>query len=72
MIVGAAISTLDPVRIHFHERDVVAFQVVDSMEGDSARGDFAGHVPGVVRPMLRWTTAEVRRPAISVIEEVAP
>jgi lipopolysaccharide transport system ATP-binding protein len=76
LIVGAAISTMDPVRIHFHERDVVAFQVVDSLEGDSARGDFAGHIPGAVRPMLRWTTAqgpaEGRRPEISVIEEVAP
>ncbi|HKQ50747.1 MAG TPA: ABC transporter ATP-binding protein [Pyrinomonadaceae bacterium] len=72
LIVGAAISTMDPVRIHFHERDAVAFQVVDSLEGDSARGDFAGHIPGVVRPMLRWTTARVRRPEISVIEEVAP
>jgi lipopolysaccharide transport system ATP-binding protein len=68
LIVGAAISTMDPVKIHFFERDAVAFQVVDSMEGDSARGDFAGHIPGVVRPMLRWTTAH----QISVIEEVAP
>ncbi len=76
LIVGAAISTMDPVRIHFHERDAVAFQVMDSMEGDSARGDFAGHIPGVVRPMLRWTTAQGpaagRRPEITVIEEVAP
>ncbi len=72
LIVGAAISTMDPVRIHFFERDAVAFQVVDSMEGDSARGEFAGHFPGVVRPMLRWATAERRRPEISVIEEVAP
>lgn len=59
VIVSAAVSTADPVVVHFHERDVVAFQVVDSLDGDSARGDFAGAIPGVVRPMLRWTTREV-------------
>ncbi len=56
LIVGAAVSTLDPVRVHFYERDAVAFQVVDSLDGDSARGDYGGPFPGVVRPMLRWET----------------
>jgi lipopolysaccharide transport system ATP-binding protein len=56
LFVGAAISTMDPVVVHFYERDVVAFQIVDSMDGDSARGDYAGTYPGIVRPMLDWTT----------------
>ena len=56
IIIGAAVSTMDPVTIHFFERDVVAFQVIDKLEGDSARGDYAGPYPGVVRPMLRWTS----------------
>jgi lipopolysaccharide transport system ATP-binding protein len=56
LVVGAAVSTHDPVVVHFYERDAVAFQVVDTLEGDSARGDYAGSIPGVVRPMLRWTT----------------
>jgi len=56
MVVGAAISTMDPVKVHFYERDAVAFQIVDSLDGDSARGDYAGPYPGVVRPLLRWTT----------------
>jgi lipopolysaccharide transport system ATP-binding protein len=56
LIVGAAISTLDPVKIHLYERDAVAFQVVDSFEGDSARGDYAGSLPGAVRPLLKWET----------------
>ena len=56
IIVGAAISTMDPVIIHFYEPDAVAFQVIDSLDGDSARGDYAGSIPGVVRPILRWTT----------------
>ncbi len=56
MIIGVAVSTMDPVRVHFYEPDAVAFQVVDSLEGDSARGDYAGGIPGVVRPLLKWTT----------------
>jgi lipopolysaccharide transport system ATP-binding protein len=56
MIVGAALSTPDPVIIHFYERDAVAFQVIDSLDGDSARSDYAGPMPGVVRPLLKWQT----------------
>ena len=56
LIIGAAISTMDPVKIHFFERDIVAFQVIDTMDGDSARGDYAGPMPGMVRPMLNWTS----------------
>ena len=37
-------------------RDAVAFQVIDSTEGDSVRGDWAGRLGGVVRPSLEWTT----------------
>ena len=56
IVVSAAVSTVDPVIVHFFERDAVAFQVVDSLEGNSARGDFAGPIPGVVRPLLEWST----------------
>jgi len=56
LTVTVALSTIDPVVVHFTERDAVAFQVVDSMEGDSARGNFGGQLPGVVRPLWQWTT----------------
>lgn len=56
LIVGAAVSSMEPLKIHFFERDVVAFQVIDTMDGDSARGDYAGPMPGIVRPMLNWTS----------------
>jgi lipopolysaccharide transport system ATP-binding protein len=52
--VGAA--TYQPHEIHFSERDAVTFNVIDSPDGDAARGDFAGPMPGVVRPVLEWTT----------------
>jgi len=56
MIVGPAMATIEPRRIFFYERDAVAFQVIDSLEGDAARGNYVGHMPGVVRPALKWTT----------------
>jgi lipopolysaccharide transport system ATP-binding protein len=51
-----AISTLDPVIIHVLERGLFTFRVVDSAEGDSVRGTYAGPFPGSVRPMLPWKT----------------
>jgi lipopolysaccharide transport system ATP-binding protein len=56
LFVGAAVTTPTPEIVHFYERDAVAFQVIDSMDGDSARGDYGGPMPGVVRPMLDWHT----------------
>jgi hypothetical protein len=35
---------------------VLAFQVIDSLDGNSARREYAGHMPGVIRPLLHWTT----------------
>lgn len=56
MFLSVALETLDPLVMQFYERQVVAFSVVDTCEGDSARGDFAGKLRGVVRPLLEWTT----------------
>jgi lipopolysaccharide transport system ATP-binding protein len=42
--------------LHAQARNVVAFQVIDSQQGDSARGDYIGPIPGVVRPLLEWAT----------------
>ena len=56
LIVGAALTIPDPVEVLFHAREAVAFQVVDSLDGDSARGDYGGRIPGVVRPLLQWNT----------------
>jgi lipopolysaccharide transport system ATP-binding protein len=37
-----------------YERDVLCFHVIDAFGGDSSRGDFAGTLPGMVRPLLDW------------------
>ncbi len=56
MFVGAGLITIEPETTHFYEMEVVAFQVIDSLGGDSARGDYAGEMTGVIRPLLKWRT----------------
>jgi lipopolysaccharide transport system ATP-binding protein len=56
MIIAPAMRTEQPKILHFYERDAVAFQVVDSLDGDSARGDYGGRMRGAVRPILNWGT----------------
>jgi lipopolysaccharide transport system ATP-binding protein len=57
IFVTAILMTLNPAPAYqFCVYDAVALQVVDMVEGDSARGDWAGHLGGVVRPLLPWTT----------------
>jgi lipopolysaccharide transport system ATP-binding protein len=53
--VQSLLFTLEPQTNQFAVRDVVCFQVVDSIDGDSARGDWAGSMKGAVRPLLKWT-----------------
>jgi len=52
--VHAGIITTSPQMRHAWVPDAVSFLVEDPMEGDSARGDFAGNLKGLVRPLLRW------------------
>jgi homopolymeric O-antigen transport system ATP-binding protein len=56
-LIGFGLYSPEPEQNHFHLRDAVAVQVTDRADGRSARGDWVGPVPGVVRPMLSWTTA---------------
>lgn len=55
-LVTVAASTYTPMEVHFVVRDAVLFHVVDSIDGETARGDYAGVLPGIVRPILEWET----------------
>jgi hypothetical protein len=57
--IDVAISTLDPVIVHVHERGLFTFHVHDPAEGDSMRGAYAGPMPGAVRPLLPWKTEDL-------------
>jgi lipopolysaccharide transport system ATP-binding protein len=55
--VDVAVSTHVPlVRVHALVQAIVGFEVMDSFDGDGVRGDYLGEYPGVVRPMVDWTT----------------
>ncbi|BAU13880.1 putative polysaccharide ABC transporter ATP binding subunit [Leptolyngbya sp. NIES-3755] len=58
-IISVAALEPEPFKLHFHELEAVAFNVVDSMNGTSARGAFLGAFPGVVRPILDWDTVRL-------------
>ncbi|MFV1998714.1 MAG: polysaccharide ABC transporter ATP-binding protein, partial [Acidiferrobacterales bacterium] len=55
--VDVGMITLQPHQVRqFFEREVVSFQAVDPMEGDTARGDWVKELGGVIRPLLKWDT----------------
>ena len=56
VVVMASIACQSPIIKHVRERDVIAFQVVDNLHSDSVRIQWAGEIPGVVRPRLHWVT----------------
>jgi lipopolysaccharide transport system ATP-binding protein len=57
MSIDAHMMTLMPETLHFRARDAVSFRVIDCLEArDTARGDYPRPIPGVMRPLLRWTT----------------
>jgi lipopolysaccharide transport system ATP-binding protein len=57
MSVDVAVSSHVPlVRVHALVQGPVAFEVVESFDGDGARGDYQGEYPGVIRPLVDWTT----------------
>ena len=56
LFVRADIVSLDPVVVQCIVPEAVIFQVIDKFEGDSARGDYAGKIEGIVRPLLKWDT----------------
>lgn len=59
-IVGVSIATSAGAKERYvNVKDVLSFQVVDSMKDEaSARGDYAQNFGGVLRPRLDWVTGE--------------
>jgi lipopolysaccharide transport system ATP-binding protein len=53
---ASIVSHTPATAIHAHAPNAVGFQIVDHQHKDSARGDYVGPIPGLVRPLLDWTT----------------
>ena len=51
---SVAIMSYNPYIVHFHELEAVAFTIFDELDNNSARGEYGGPFPGVVRPKLKW------------------
>jgi lipopolysaccharide transport system ATP-binding protein len=66
---SVAMSRLDTHRLHLFEQQVVAFNVVESSGGDTARGIYAGNLPGAIRPILEWETVTIQ---LSEVAETLP
>ncbi len=56
--VGVALFRQNPFEVFLHQQDAISFNVVDSFQKDSARGDYRGGFPGIVRPILHWSTKD--------------
>jgi lipopolysaccharide transport system ATP-binding protein len=57
LLVHAAVMSHYPATVlHAEAKKAVAFQVIDTQRGDTARGDYLGPMPGLLRPRLDWTT----------------
>jgi lipopolysaccharide transport system ATP-binding protein len=60
MSVQAVLMSLNPEVGHVFVDDAVAFRVLDDLTArDTARGDYAKAMPGLVRPLLHWTTQQL-------------
>jgi lipopolysaccharide transport system ATP-binding protein len=57
MLVNTAIRQWQPAQtIEYFVPEAIAFQVIDTLDGDSARGSYPGDLAGVLRPKLDWRT----------------
>ncbi len=56
LYISALMRTQTGKKPRFKQRDAIVFHVVDTIDGDSARGDWVGRMRGAVRPMLNWET----------------
>ncbi|NNF98059.1 MAG: ATP-binding cassette domain-containing protein [Desulfobacteraceae bacterium] len=54
--IRSTLITVNPIKVICNIQNSVSFTVVDSLEGNSARGDFGGRMGGVLRPKLEWET----------------
>ena len=58
-IIGIALSTMIPARVHFYEPEALMFEV---MEDISTRDtEYNQKISGVIRPRLNWETIQISK-----------
>lgn len=53
-IISSAIFNHLKKNIHFHEKDILMFNVFDALDEITSRGMSPGEFPGIIRPLLQW------------------
>jgi hypothetical protein len=56
LLADVAITAFVPFEVYFHERSVVGFEMIDSIDVDSVCVDYVGHLPDRVRSSFEWKT----------------
>jgi lipopolysaccharide transport system ATP-binding protein len=62
-VAGLAVSSFEPVVLHFYEQNALYFRVTDNVF-DARRNGYTGKFPGVVRPDLEWNLAEEEKATV--------
>ena len=57
--VGFALSTTSNLTMHFYVQNILNFIVLDDMENTPTRGFYRGPFPGVIRPLLKWSSEKI-------------
>ena len=44
----------NPFYVEFHKEGILSFNVIDKIGSNTARGNYSGGIPGLIRPKLNW------------------
>lgn len=56
-IIGVALSTINPLIVHFFEQEAISFEVIEDI--NKRETEFNQTIPGVIRPQLDWNTSKI-------------
>lgn len=56
-IIRVALSTMNPVKVHFWDTDTLIFDVIEDFT--KRESDYNQKMPGVLRPQLKWNTVQI-------------
>lgn len=57
--ISIALLSYNPFEIHINEEKILSIHILDKVDGYSARGIYAGHFPGLIRPILKWNLEKI-------------
>lgn len=58
--IDVALTTIDPVRVHFHEKNLFRISISTPIRKTITDGTFLGAVPGIIRPKSSWKCERIK------------